>query len=192
MSHVADRFIVVLDANVLYPFRMRDALLRFAEAGLFRARWSQMILDEWINSLIKNKPEFEENISSQITAIHRSFPEGLIDGFEDLIDSIKLPDPNDRHVVAAGIVADAEHIVTENLKDFPDDAISKYGIEAVSADDFLASTFELYPEAATSALNKMRNAYRNPTMSPAFFLTDLQANGMPKLVSLAKQYIDVL
>lgn len=47
MKHIADRFVVVLDANVLFPFRKRDVLLRFCEAGLFRARWSPQILDEW-------------------------------------------------------------------------------------------------------------------------------------------------
>ena len=44
LRYVADRFVVVLDANVLFPFRKRDVLLRFSHAGLFRARWSGEIL----------------------------------------------------------------------------------------------------------------------------------------------------
>lgn len=192
MSHVADRFVVILDANVLYPFRMKDALLRFCEAGLFRARWSETIINEWKQSLISKRPDFLDSINSQSDAMERAFPEACVSGYEDLIDSIVLPDPDDRHVVAAAIIADAEHIITENLKDFPPDCIEKYGIEAVSADDFLTSTFELYPGPATSALRKMRQSYKKPIMGPSEFLYDLQLKAMPKLASLARKNIDII
>ncbi len=46
MSFVANPFVVILDANVLYPFRTRDVLFSFAQAGLFRARFTDEILDE--------------------------------------------------------------------------------------------------------------------------------------------------
>lgn len=192
MSDVADRFVVVLDTNVLYPFRMRDALFHFAEAGLFRARWTAEILEEWRAALIKNKPQLAESIALQMQAIERVFPEGCVDGYQDLIEALQLPDPNDRHVLAAAIVADAEHIITENIKDFPEDAIKKYGIEAVTADDFLASTFELYPADATAALRTMRRNYNNPPINPGEFIFDLQGKGMPKLASMLKQHIDVI
>ncbi len=69
MRCIADRFVVILDANVLYPFRVRDALLRFAEAGLFRARWSPTILDEWRRNLLKRRPELQDSIDLQ-TAVY--------------------------------------------------------------------------------------------------------------------------
>ena len=162
MRCLADRFVVVLDANVLYPFRIRDALLRFAEAGLFRARWSPAIIDEWRRNLVAQKPEFEDSIDAQIAAMRIAFPEGCVTGGTDLIDSLELPDADDRHVLATAICAGAEHIVTENLKDFPDEKLDEYGISAVSADDFLASTFELYPAEALAALATMRRCYTRP------------------------------
>lgn len=192
MRNIADRFVVILDANVLYPFRMRDALLHFAEAGLFRARWSADIIEEWRRSLLKAKPKLEESVTSQINAMRRTFPEACVDGYEDLIEALTLPDPDDRHVLAAAIVADAEHIITENIKDFPEGSIRKYGIEAVTADDFLASTFELYPADATAALRTMRRNYEKPPFKAADFIFDLQAKGMPKLASMLKQHIDVI
>lgn len=192
MSDVADRFVVVLDANVLYPFRMRDALLHFAEAGLFRARWSKMILEEWRSALLELKPQLKDSVDSQLRAMAEAFPEACVEGFDDLIDVINLPDPKDRHVVAAAIVADAEHIITENIKDFPSASISIYGIEVVTADEFLASTFELYPAPATTALRAMRRNYANPPMNAGEFIFDLQVKGMPKLASLLKQHIDVI
>lgn len=192
MSDIADRFVVILDANVLYPFRMRDALLHFSEAGLFRARWSRPILEEWRGALLGRKPQLKNSIDSQMQAMTKTFPEACVEGFDDLIAAIHLPDPDDRHVVAAAIVADAEHIVTENLKDFPKVSIAKYGIEAVTADDFLASTFELYPAQATAAMRTMRRNYENPPMNAGAFILDLQVKGMPKLALLLKQHIDVL
>ena len=103
-----------------------------------------------------------------------------------------MPDEDDRHVVAVAIVADAEHIVTENLKDFPAEHIARYGIEAVAADDFLASTFELYPSDATAALRRMREGYETPPMTAHEFIFDLQSKGMPKLASLAKVHFELI
>ena len=91
MSNVADRFVVVLDANVLYPVRVRDVLLRFTEAGLYRARWSQQIIDEWTRNLIRNKPGLAESVRSQVSQMARAFPEALIEGHEELIGSWRPP-----------------------------------------------------------------------------------------------------
>lgn len=151
MSEVADRFVVILDANVLYPFGVRDVLLRFAEAGLYRARWSQDILSEWRTSLLKRKPHLEASIDSQLAAMGKAFPEANVEGCENLVPSLNLPDENDRHVLAAAIRASAQVIVTENLKHFPKKVLEKYDVEAQSADNFLASTFAC-PSSAVAAL----------------------------------------
>ena len=47
-------FYVVLDACVLYPFHLRDALLRTAEKGLYRVHWSATILDEAVRNLVRS------------------------------------------------------------------------------------------------------------------------------------------
>lgn len=192
MRSVADRFVVVLDANVLYPFRVRDSLLRFAEAGLFRARWSPTILGEWRRSLLARRPELEASIDAQIEAMKRAFPESCVTGGDSLVGSLQLPDADDRHVLATAIRTGAEHIVTENLKDFPDYVLAPFGITAVTADDFLASTFELYPADALRAMRSMRRDYDRPPFSPGEFIFDLQGKGLPKLASMLKENIDLL
>ena len=192
MKCVSDRFVVVLDANVLYPFRIRDALLRFAEAGLFRARWSPTIIDEWRRNLLARKPQLAASIDAQLEAMNRAFPEACVDGADGLIDALDLPDADDRHVLATEIRTGAEHIVTENLKDFPDEKLLAYGISAVSADDFSSGTFELYPAEALAAMRAMRRDYTRPPYSPGEFIFDLQAKGLPKLASMLKENIDVL
>ena len=192
MRTVSDRFVVVLDANVLYPFRVRDALLRFAEAGLYRARWSPAILDEWRRSLLAKRPELTVSIEAQIAAMDRAFPESCVTGSEALIESLALPDPDDRHVLATAIRTSAEHVVTENLRDFPEAALGPFGITAVTADDFLASTFELYPGDALRAMRAMRRDYTRPAFTPGEFIFDLQAKGLPKLASMLKESFDLL
>lgn len=183
MSHIADRFVVLLDANVLYPFWKRDSLLRFSHAGLYRARWTTAIVDEWTRALLAKKPELEASIRSQQRAMIEEFPEALVDGYEALIGALKLPDPDDHHVLAAAVCCGAQHIITENLSDFPEAGLSHFGIEAIDADEFLSRTFDLYPGEATAVMRAQRAAYNNPAYSPSEFLMELTAKGMPKLAA---------
>ncbi len=188
MRYVVDRFVVILDANVLYPFRKRDVLLRFYQAGLFRARWSEQILDEWTRNLLKNRPDLENSVRSQLQAMDKHFPEALVTGHMALVDALMLPDMDDRHVLAAAIVCGAQHIVTENLSDFPEDRLAKYDIEAIDADEFLSRTFDLYPSEALSVLRDLRSVYGRPPFSAPEFVLDLTAKGLPKLAARARQH----
>lgn len=192
MSTVADRFVVILDANVLYPFRVRDVLLRFAEAGLFRARWSEQIIDEWTRSLIRDKPHLKDSVLSQKAAMTKAFPEALVEGIDGLVGSLVMPDENDRHVLAAAILAGAQHIITENLKDFPNDILDPYSITAVSADQFLSSTFELYPSEAMAAFRQMRHEYNHPSLSQNQFVMDFMRVGLVQTAAHLKREIDLL
>ena len=121
-----------------------------------------------------------------------AFPEAEIESYSTLIPSLDLPDKNDRHVLAAAIKADAQHIVTENLIDFPEEALEPWGIEAIGADQFLESTFELYPQSATSVMARMRRDYKKPAYDREAFLLELTRAGMPRLSSQLKAWIDVL
>lgn len=124
--------------------------------------------------------------------MNRAFPESCVEGSESLIPSLDLPDPNDRHVLATAIRIGAEHIITEKLKDFPEAQLEPFGISAVSAGDFLSSTFELYPSEALAVMRTMRREYKIPPFPASEFIFDLQAKGLPKLASMLRENIDVL
>lgn len=130
------RYTVVLDACVLYPAPLRDLLLSLASAGMFGARWTEMIQDEWQRNLLKNRPDLKDQIPRTVELMNSAIEDCLIQGYERLIDSFALPDPNDRHVLAAAIAGHADAIVTFNLKDFPAKAVefteSKYSIPTIS------------------------------------------------------------
>ena len=107
------------DACVLYPAPLRDLLMRVALEDLFRARWTDAIHEEWIRSAVANGEISRENAERVRGLMNRHVEDCLVTGYEDLIDGLTLPDPDDRHVLAAAIKAGADVIVTFNLRDFP-------------------------------------------------------------------------
>lgn len=126
MSFTANPFVVVLDANVFFPMRVRDILLSFADAGLFRVRFTDEIIDEWTRSLLVLKPHLEASIRTQEALIRDQFAESLVTGHMPLIDGLTLRDPDDRHVPAAAIRCSAQVIATKNLRDFPADVMAQH------------------------------------------------------------------
>lgn len=178
MRHIADRFTVILDASVLYPFLIRDVLLCLAEAGLYRPRWSLEIMNEWSSRLIEAKPEKKDRILRTADLMTGAFPEALVGGYQDLVSSLNLPDPNDRHVLAAAIKTGASVIVTENMKDFPAMALAQYDIEARTADEFAVEIFQLYGTDAVTAMRTMRRQYENPSKSPDDLIIALIGSGL--------------
>src|SRR5271169_4762258 len=109
------QFTVILDACVLYPAPIRDLILQLASEGLFRARWSKKILEEWKKNLLKNRPDLSiEQLERTCELMNKSIVDSLIENYEELAVGIILPDPDDAHVVAAALKAQAQIIVTCN------------------------------------------------------------------------------
>ncbi len=192
MIQLGDRRVALLDANVLFPFRKRDILLRFHHAGLFRARWTEQILDEWTLNLLEQKPHLESSVRSQRDAMREYFPEALVTGYEPLIATLKLPDADDRHVLAAAVRCGAQYIITDNLADFPAEVLDRFDIVAIDADGFLSRTVELYPSEAFGVLRALREAYSNPPFTPSGFARDLTAKGLARLAAQIRERQDEL
>jgi hypothetical protein len=112
-------FIVLLDANVLFPFSLRDTLLRAAAAGFYQLRWSSQILDEVTRNLVSSGAMSEEKARKLRAIMEREFPEAEVTGYEHLIAAMRNHE-KDRHVAAAAVKASAQVITTSNLKDFAD------------------------------------------------------------------------
>jgi hypothetical protein len=113
-------------------------------------------------------------------------------GYENLIDALVLPDPNDRHVLAAAIKAGANAIVTFNLKDFPSDVLASYGIEAIHPDEFIYYQIDLAPAIACGAIKRQRESLKNPPKAKDEFLAILQKQQLPLTVSALKTYIELI
>lgn len=130
--------VVLYDACVLYPAPLRDLLIRVGKAGLVQARWSHTILDECFHAIRRERPDVPEaSLIRTRRLMCAAVRDCLVEGFEPLVEGLSLPDPNDRHVLAAAICAGAHIIVTRNLKDFPQDRLSSLGIRAQDPDHFV-------------------------------------------------------
>lgn len=176
----SSRYTAVLDANVLYPNLLRDTLLSLAAAGLYHARWTDKINEEWSRNLAADRPDIASKIGSLLEQVNRAVPDCLIDGYEYLIDRLDLPDPDDRHVLAAAIAGHADAIVTANLKDFPVATLDKYGVEVQHPDDFIMNQLELRPFEALEVIKQVRLRRRNPPCSVPELIAMIERNGLPQ------------
>jgi hypothetical protein len=111
--------------------------------------------------------------------------------YESLIDGLTLPDPEDRHVLAAAIRAGAQVIVTWNLKDFPAEALGPYGIVAVDPDEFVVNLLDLAPAAIVSAVTEQAAALRNPPMSVGKLIEILLQQGLARTVARLRELLGV-
>lgn len=190
---VADGFCVVLDANVLYPNGMRDILLTLVKHGLFRAVWTDEIMDEWSRHVVANHETSQDKINRTIAIMKDAFEACWVDHHRPLIAGVDgLPDKDDRHVVAAALAAGAQQIVTSNLTDFPTEVLERYELEAIDPDTFLIGQFELKKPLAVNAMRSVRQRYSNPAMTQSEFLTDLTGKGMPKFAAALKPFFENL
>ena len=169
----------VYDANILYPAPLRDLFIRLAQAGLVRAKWTEQIHDEWIRSVLKDKTHLsEDRLARTRSLMNEAVRDCLVTDYEDLIEFLTLPDPDDRHVLAAAIRAGADVIVTYNLKDFPTAVLARFDVEARHPDDFLVSLLDQDAGSVCSAVRRQREALRNPQKSVEELLSTLENLGL--------------
>lgn len=183
----------IYDANVLYPAPLRDLLVRLAAAGLVRARWTDAIHEEWIRNVCRSNPELApERLERTRMLMNEAVRDCLVTGYEHLIGTLTLPDADERHVLAAAIHANADLILTFNLRDFPDNALSVFGIQAQHPDEFVVEVMRLSCDAVCAILKRQRASLRNPTLGPDELLDVLEKQGLTKSVARLRQYRNVL
>jgi hypothetical protein len=156
-------FRAFLDASVLYPVSLRHLLMRLTLARLFQARWSADVHEEWIRSVLRDNPHVPAaRLHDLRNAMDERAQDAVVSGYEGLIETLTLPDPNDRHVLAAAIVGGASIIVTCNLRDFPDSALDPHNIEARHPDVFIRQLLDLAPDVVIDAVRKQQASLINP------------------------------
>ena len=185
--------VAVYDANILYPAPVRDLFIRLAQEGLVRARWTDAIHGEWIRSLLRDNPHFSvERLSRTRTLMNEAVRDCLVTGYEDLIATIALPDPDDRHVLAAAIHGGADAIVTYNLKHFPPESLARFNVEAIHPDDLLLDLLEQERDIVCAAVKRQRESLRNPPKTAEELLGTLEGRGFTQAVARMRQFIDRL
>ena len=181
------RYTAILDANTLYPMLVRDLLLSLATAGLYHARWTVDIQNEWTRNLSKDRPEISEHLPGIVDAMNNAVPDCLVENYHPLIKCVTLPDPKDQHVLAAAIAGHADAIVTFNVKHFPVEVLSTHRIEVQHPDDFVMNQLQLQELVAIEAIKNMRARWKNPERSVAELIDALEKRGLPFTSAHLKQ-----
>lgn len=183
-------FTALLDANILYPAYLRDALLRLAEAGVYQVRWTDQILYEMSRNAKKKVPEERHDRIDRIVAkMNQAFPEARVTGYEDLIQSM-TNHPKDRHVLAAAVTAGADLIVTSNVKHFPRSACEAYNMDVQLPDDFLCHQWALRsPEYLMGLLERWASGLSNPPYTLEALLEERLAKTAPKFSETVLQFV---
>lgn len=171
------RFTVVLDTNVIYPVVIRDLLFWFAYYDLYTPKWSEQIFEEWKRVMIQKGVSNEEAEIRTEKANH-AFPDAKVLNYKGLIEQLELPDQDDRHVLAAAIKTNANLIVTNNLRDFPEDYLRKFGLSAKTPDDFLSDIIDLNQPQAIAAFRKMVLNKKNPKVDEFEILNQMRNVGL--------------
>ncbi|MET9249203.1 PIN domain-containing protein [Nonomuraea sp. NPDC003709] len=177
-------FVVVYDANVLYGNTLRDLLIRLAMTGRVQARWTNGILDEMQRNLAANRPDIPaEKLDKLRRLMNSAVRDCLVEGYEPLIEGLKLPDADDRHVLAAAIKVGAKVIVTSNLKDFPADYLAPWDIEVKSPDDFVLDQIDLDGRVVWACVQQIADSRTSPPETVDDVLDALEAAGLVEAVA---------
>lgn len=182
-------YTALFDACVLYPAPLRDLLMSLAMEDLFRSRWTEEIHEEWMRNVLLNRPDLKADQLNRTKHLMNAHVEDcLITGYQDLIPTLKLPDPDDRHVLAAAITGRCDVIVTFNHKDFPQTILQTFGIETQDPDSFLLYQLDLSPGKFLNAIRKHRARLKNPPMNQHAYLETLLRQKLPQLAQILKGY----
>jgi predicted nucleic acid-binding protein len=179
-------FVALLDANVLYPAWLRDALLRLAETEVFQVRWSERILDEASRNIKADRPDLDAAVIDRtFEDMRRSFEDALVGGYESL-EPVMENTAEDRHVLAAAIVGRADVIVTENLSDFPGTALEPYGLDVQHPDESLCNQWDLDEESMVEAIRLWLEDLTRPPLTLDQLLQKLEVH-TPRFCQMVRQ-----
>jgi predicted nucleic acid-binding protein len=171
---------VILDANILFPAPLRDFFMHLAILGAMQARWTKQIENEWTRNLIAKRPDLDPTRVYRTAAqMNAAIPDALVTDFESLESNLVLPDPNDRHVLAAAIKAGADVIITKNLRDFPQHIVGAFEIQVLHPDVFVHQLLNLEPEIVIKAIQTMQAGLKNPPQTMLEVLDTLKQQELP-------------
>lgn len=162
-----------------------------ARTAQFRAKWTDRIHAEWINAVARSRPELDRaRLVRVATLMNAAVSDCLVTGFESLEAGLtSLPDPDDRHVLAAAIHAGAQEIVTFNLRDFPAAVLRPYGVRAVHPDEFVEHLLDLNSEIVCEAVRRIRRRLVNPPSTAEEMIANYERTGLAVSASILRSRV---
>jgi predicted nucleic acid-binding protein len=185
--------VVFIDANVFFGARLRSLVLYLAHPKMFRARWSDRVHEEWMRNVSTKRNIPMSRLEPTRNMMDRAVLDCLVTGYEDLENTLSLPDPDDRHILAAAVKTRADIILTFNAGDFPKNVVRALGIEICHPDAFLQNLFEISQDLFIQSVREDFRHYTSPALAFADYVEDLRKAGVPqtaRLIETLKVRID--
>jgi len=188
------RYTALLDACVLYPLAMCDALMSLATAGLYAAKWTARIEAEWITALEGQRPELKGRLGVRRDQMRHAVLDWEVSeaAWQACAKGLELPDPDDVHVLAAALAGHADCIVTANLRDFPAHLVNALGIEVIHPDQFIVAQWDLDQLTAVAAFKRMRARWKKPEATAEDFAAALERGGLPSTAQRLREAAELI
>lgn len=167
--------------------------MQLTVVDVFRAKWTADIHREWIDALLRNEPDRDRARLERTRDLKDSKTRDcLIVGYERKIGELQLPNPDDRHVLAAAVVGGCDRIITSNPRDFPESAVAPHDIQVQHPDEFLSDLLELVPSHFCDSVCKVRSRLKAPPVSLQDYLSTLSRSGLGTTVEKLNQLSEYL
>ncbi len=188
------RYTALLDACVLYPMAVADALMSVATTGLFAAKWTRRIEMEWIGALEEKRPDLKGRLEYRRDQMRDAIPDWEVEeaAWQPLARGLALPDPDDVHVLAAALAGHADCIVTANLQDFPPEITDPLGVEVLHPDQFLVAQWDLDQLVAVAAFKRMRSRWKKPETTAEDFAAAMERGGLPAMAQRLREAFELI
>ena len=180
-------FTVFIDANVFFGARLRSLVLFMAQSKMFRARWTEKVHEEWMRNVAEKRQIDISKLEKIRGCMDRAVLNCLVTGYESLVENFQLPDPDDRHILAAAVKTRADMILTFNARDFPERVVEPLGIEICDPDEFLLDLFGISEELFIEYVKADFEHYKAPAIAFANYVEDLRKAGVPKTAKLIEE-----
>lgn len=162
-----------LDANILVDAQIRDVFLTIAEARLVDLRWSEDVLDETRRVLADRRGIDSARIDYLISKMAAAFPLSTVGVANITPLPVALPDTDDLHVLAAAVSAGCDLLVTNNLRDFPEEIVAPLGLSVLNADAAIVLLAQSFPSHIPSIIRRLVTELRRPPVTVQEFVDRL-------------------
>lgn len=181
---------VFLDDCVLVPITLTNVILTAADHGLLKPCWSPEVIEEAVEAICRVRPGLDEKrIRHRFAAMDRAFEGSSVSGDPSVLDGWVSPDPDDLHVIASAIAAEADVIVTANVRDFPKAVMAGLGLLVMSPDELLLGLLEDNQEEVIHCVVEMAAASYHPQRTPREILMALELSGVPNFAAEARRLL---
>lgn len=172
---------VFIDTSELYPFTIMDVLLTLSEDFLFTWTWTDEVLDEWEEVIVREGQRTAESAASVTAAVRKHFGRYRID---PALYSVKVtddlsPDPDDRIHAAACVHGKVDILLTRNTKHFRSPRLTEAGVTVMNSDQLLCALLAQRPTAVAESFTRAASAKKNPPITPGELADRISAAGAP-------------